>query len=174
MAAADPRRTTHAPYIRAVAEALEAAGIPVADWRADDRVPRDGWIPLDLVRQVRLHGRPVWDHDQAGVGWDEDHGWYLLTVDDPYGRSVRTTRDLAVPRLAGPRSVARATARQAGLAGPDGPDERGRDFPAHRCARPDPAFEAALLRYAQVARSPVDEPGKAAEGRSQNLDTSAW
>ena len=53
------RRAEHAEYIAAVAAALEAAGVPVADWRADGGTPRDGWIPFDLARQVRLHGRPV-------------------------------------------------------------------------------------------------------------------
>ncbi|MBG0562165.1 DUF6292 family protein [Actinoplanes aureus] len=157
----------HAAYIRAVAEALEAAGVPVADWRADSRVPRDGWIPFDLIRQVRLHGRPVWDHDQAGLGWDEDNGWYLLTVDDPYGRGVRTTTKLAVARLAAPTSVVRAVARHGGIAGPAGPQAHpDLDFPDHRAGRPDAGFEAALLRYAQVAQSPVDASGNAAEGRS--------
>ena len=140
--------SAHAGYIRAVAEVLEASGVPVADWRADDRVPRDGWIPFDLVRQVRLHGRPVWDHDQAGAGWDEDRGWHLLTADRIGGRVVRTGKDLNVARVAAPRSVLRAIARLAGITVPDGraaqPD---RDFPDHRAGAPEAGFEAALRRY---------------------------
>ena len=142
------RRAAHAGYIRAVAGALEAAGIPVADWRADAGEPRDGWIPFDLARQVRLHGRPVWDQDEAGIGWSEDGGWYLLTVDDPGGRGVRATRKLDLATVAAPASVARAVARLASLAlppvGGEGPD---RDFPGHRAEVPDSAFEDALLAY---------------------------
>ncbi|GIE74602.1 hypothetical protein Aph02nite_05520 [Actinoplanes philippinensis] len=111
----------HTAYIRAVAAALEAAGVPVADWRADSGPVRDGWIPFDLTRQMRLHGRPVWDHDEAGAGWSEERGWYLLTVDDRAGRSIRTTEALAVPTLAAPGTVARAVACLAGLPVPPRP-----------------------------------------------------
>ncbi|MEU8664333.1 DUF6292 family protein, partial [Actinoplanes philippinensis] len=111
----------HTAYIRAVAAALETAGVPVADWRADSGPVRDGWIPFDLTRQMRLHGRPVWDHDEAGAGWSEERGLYLLTVDDPAGRSVRTTQALAVPTLAAPGTVARAVACLAGLPVPPRP-----------------------------------------------------
>ncbi|MBO3738975.1 DUF6292 family protein [Actinoplanes flavus] len=112
----------HAGYIRAVAAALEAAGVPVADWRADDGVPRDGWIPFDLARQVQLHGRPVWDHDEAGAGWSEEDGWHLLTVDDPGGRDIRVDRPLNVATVAAPSSVARAVTELAGIrtGGPGG------------------------------------------------------
>lgn len=110
---------THAGYIRAVAGALEEAGVPVADWRADGGRPRAGWIPFDLARQTRLHGRVVWDHDGAGAGWSEEQGWYLLTIDDPAGRDVRTERALEIAVMAAPRVVARAVAVVAGLADAD-------------------------------------------------------
>jgi len=118
------QRLAHAGYIAAVAAALEAAGVPVADWRADGGEPRDGWIPFDLARQVRLHGWPVWDHDEAGAGWSEETGWYLLTVDDPAGRDVRTVKGLDVAVIAAPGAVARAVADLAGLpsAGPSSAD----------------------------------------------------
>jgi hypothetical protein len=113
-------RTERAPfspavYIRAVAAALEAAGVPVADWRADEDAVPEGWIPFDLARQVRLHGRPVWDHDEAGAGWSGDRGWYLMTVDDPGGRDVRSVHVLPLAATAAPESVARAVAAHAGL-----------------------------------------------------------
>lgn len=104
-------------YLRAVAEALEQAGIPVADWRADGGTVQDGWIPFDLARQTRLHGRIVWDHDAAGAGWSEEHGWFVLTVDDPGGRDARTVTRLDVGVFAPPPVVARAVARNAGLPG---------------------------------------------------------
>ncbi|MEU4622787.1 hypothetical protein AB0G04_22800 [Actinoplanes sp. NPDC023801] len=98
-----------------MAAALEAAGVPVADWRSDDGAVREGWIPFDLARQVLLHGRPVWDHDEAGAGWSEDRGWYLLTIDDPAGRNARSVRALPVATGAAPESVARAVVTIAGL-----------------------------------------------------------
>ena len=140
----------HVRYIRAVAEALEAAGVPVADHRADAGVAREGWIPFDLALQVRLHGRPVWDHDEAGVAWHEETGWRLHCVDDPGGRDARTVTKLDVPTLAAPQSVAGAVVRLAALpAAPRGADPRfpDRDFPDHRAGVTDPAFEKALQRY---------------------------
>jgi hypothetical protein len=158
--------SAHAAYIRAVAAALEDAGVPVADWRADSGSPRDGWIPFDLARQVRLHGRPVWDHDEAGAGWSEDRGWYLLTVDDPAGRDVRTVEALAVATIAAPGAVARAIASLAGLGAPAVPAaETGADFPGHRAGVADPAFEAALLRYSTSRTKSVDGWRDGAEGR---------
>ncbi|MDI6100015.1 DUF6292 family protein [Actinoplanes sp. NEAU-A12] len=160
----------HAGYIRAVAGALEAAGVPVADWRADPGPPRDGWIPFDLARQTRLHGRVVWDHDAAGAGWSEERGWYLLTVDDPAGRDVRTVRALEVPVIAAPRAVARAVAAVAGLAdsvatGPPASGPADPEFSGHRAGVVDPAFEEALLRYSPSRTKSVDGWRTAAEGR---------
>ncbi|GGN65999.1 hypothetical protein GCM10010112_27980 [Actinoplanes lobatus] len=170
----------HAGYIRAVAAALEAAGVPVADWRADDGVPRDGWIPFDLARQVRLHGRPVWDHDQAGAGWSEEDGWHLLTVDDPGGRDIRVARPLNVATVAAPSSVARAVTGLAGIRhGGPATDSPGRDpsaggfavrevdadFAGRRAGTGDPAFEAALRRYSAGRTKCVDGWPDAAEGR---------
>ncbi|GAA4938096.1 DUF6292 family protein [Actinoplanes utahensis] len=148
----------HAGYIAAVAAALEASGIPVADWRADGRIPRDGWIPFDLVRQVRLHGWPVWDHDEAGIGWSEENGWHLFTVDDPAGRGIRTVEGLDLAVIAAPAAVARTVAGLAGLplTGPAaqaalvGRGSEGRvadPFAGHRAEAVDPGFEEALLRY---------------------------
>jgi hypothetical protein len=164
----DGTRSAHAAYIRAVAAALEDAGVPVADWRADSGSPRDGWIPFDLARQVPLHGRPVWDHDEAGAGWSEERGWYLLTVDDPAGRGVRTAEALELPTIAAPGAVARTVASLAGLRAPAAAavsDVAGADFPGHRAGVADPAFEAALLRYSASRTKSVDDRRDAAEGR---------
>ncbi|WP_436530436.1 DUF6292 family protein [Actinoplanes sp. HUAS TT8] len=90
--------TTHGSYLRAVAEALEAAGVAVADWRAD---PGEGWIPFDRARPSVL----TWDYDQAGLGWSETGGWYLLLINSP-GR--RVTRPLDVPSTAPPPVVVAA------------------------------------------------------------------
>lgn len=84
--------------LRAVAAALESAGIAVADWRADDG---EGWIPFDRSRPSTV----TWDYDQAGLGWSASDGWYLLLVNSP-GR--RVTRPLPVPAGAEPSAVVTA------------------------------------------------------------------
>ncbi|WP_203826716.1 DUF6292 family protein [Actinoplanes palleronii] len=128
----------HWGYLRAVAEALEAAGLPVADWRADPGVPRDGWIPFD-------RGRPsvvTWEHDQAGLSWSEVDGWSLLLINTP-GR--RTAVRLPVPLVAAPFSLVQAVAAQAGhfLQPGDSPTSMDFDGPPGT-----PEFEHALSRYA--------------------------
>jgi Family of unknown function (DUF6292) len=85
-------------YLRAVAEALEAAGVAVADWRADDG---EGWIPFDRARPSAV----TWDYDQAGLGWSARTGWYLLLITSP-GR--RVSRPLPAPATAEPSVVVAA------------------------------------------------------------------
>jgi hypothetical protein len=157
---------SHHGYLRAVAAALESGGVPVADWRADGGapaadwragggvpagLPRDGWIAFDLSRQLRIHGRLVWDCDQAGAAWAEDRGWSVIRVG--FGR---TEEKLDIATVAAPGSVLRAVARQAGLTLPapatlapaapdhDVPGHRagalGRDFPDHWAGTPDHDF----------------------------------
>jgi hypothetical protein len=130
----------HWGYLRAVAAALEAAGLPVADWRADPGTPRDGWIPFDRTRPSVV----TWEHDQAGLTWSEAGGWSLLLINSP-GR--RTVTPLPVPLLAAPSSVVRAVAAWAGLTGPPGsaPSPDATDFDGPRGT---PEFEQALSRYA--------------------------
>ncbi|MFI1988838.1 DUF6292 family protein [Actinoplanes sp. NPDC020271] len=84
--------------LRAVAEALEAAGVAVADWRADND---EGWIPFDRARPSVV----TWDHDQAGLGWSRTGGWYLLLITSP-GR--RVSHPLPVPAGAEPSAVVAA------------------------------------------------------------------
>lgn len=151
----DGKPMTHAGYVRAVAEALEAAGVPVADWRADPGTPRVGWIPFDLARQTRIHGRVVWDHDAAGISWSEDHGWSMLTVDDPGGRDARTTEVLALDPASAPASVVHAALRHAGL--PTGPEPPG--------THPATPAEEALPRYPQRRTKSVDGPLPGAQGQ---------
>ena len=91
----------HWDYLRAVAEALEAAGIAIADWRADPGPPRDGWIPFDIARPSIM----TWEYDQAGLSWSESGGWHLLLINSP-GR--RTTIPLPVPPLTTPPALIQA------------------------------------------------------------------
>lgn len=143
----------HEPYMRAVADALNAAGFPVERWDADPNQPRDGNIALDLDRQGTIDGHPIWSHDEVNVGWNEDRGWFLNTVDDPHGRDFRYVYDLGVERVAAPLSVALAVAEKAGLTvdlpavGGGFPDV---DFPDHWSEEDDVPFELALRRYAEA------------------------
>ncbi|TWG12139.1 DUF6292 family protein [Actinoplanes teichomyceticus] len=133
----------HWCYLRAVAEAFEAAGMPVADWRADPGPPRDGWIPFDRSRASIV----VWDHDQAGLGWSEIAGWYLLLINSP-GR--RVTIPLPVPLVAAPPTVIAAVAVRVGPA-PSAirsPGSSGhRDLPDADAGPGTPELERALSRY---------------------------
>ncbi|MER7331777.1 MULTISPECIES: DUF6292 family protein [unclassified Micromonospora] len=145
----------HVPYIRAVARALAAAGFPVADWDADPNQPRDGNIALDLTRQGTIDGQPIWSHDEVNVGWNEDRGWFLNTVDDPHSRDSRYVYDLGIERVASPASVALAVAEKAGLTvnlAMEGDGHPDVDFPDHHCEEDDVPFELALRRYAESGR----------------------
>jgi hypothetical protein len=149
----DDKWGTHEAYIDAVARALDGAGFKSGDSHADDNDPRDGAIELDLDRQGTIDGKPIWPHDEVWVGWSEDRGWHLLTVDDPHGRNSRFVYELGLVRVASPWSVVMAVAEKAGLTlelPDDGhPDA---DFPEHTCEEDTPAFEAALRRYREGTR----------------------
>ena len=56
----------HEPYIQAVADALDAAGITVAEWRDVTDEYLDAYITL-----AESDG----DGDLRMLGWDEEHGW---------------------------------------------------------------------------------------------------
>src|SRR5207253_6886178 len=62
----------HESYIAAVVDALNAAGISVADWHADPNDPRDAAIRLGDPAAVD-------DDDFAAevwICWDEESGWF--------------------------------------------------------------------------------------------------
>lgn len=64
---------SHAPYIEAIANALDAAGLTVADWNADDNDPRDAYI--EFARQITA---PAYDEDtEVNLLWREDRGWMV-------------------------------------------------------------------------------------------------
>jgi hypothetical protein len=88
-------------YLRAVVDALEAAGLPVADWRVEEGPPIEGWIAFDLRRPSIV----TWEHDQTGLGWSAHDGWYLLLINSP-GR--RTTIPLPLTPSAPPAEVVEA------------------------------------------------------------------
>lgn len=60
------------PYIAAVADACQKAGLHVADYFTDDIDPRDGGI--HLVLSPDADPDEDW-RDTCGVYWDENRGW---------------------------------------------------------------------------------------------------
>lgn len=142
--------SAHEPYIAAVVAALDAAGFPVDNWSAEPNDPRDGFAELDLGKQGVIDGKPVWLHDEVAVCWQEERGWWVLTVDDPLGRDSRFVYPLGVATVASPATVVLAVAEQAGitleLAGDGHPDV---DFPGHEFDAENLALELALRHYAE-------------------------
>ncbi len=147
----DSKWKTHEAYIGAVAAAPGKAGFTVDNWWADDNDPRDGWIGFDMDHQDTIDGQPIWAYDEVGVGWPEDRGWHLLTIDDSHGRNSRFVTEFAIARVSSPVTVVLEVAEQAGLTlelDDDGhPDV---DFPRHTFEDDNPAFEAALAHYQEA------------------------
>jgi len=141
----------HEPYIRTVAAALAAAGFPNDGGNAEPNDPRDGFIDLDLERLRTIDGEPIWTVQQVAVCWQEERGWWLLTVADTTSNDGRYVYGLDVATIAAPSTVVAAVAEKAGLnievAACGYPDV---DSSAHEFDEDDPEFEAALAVYAEV------------------------
>ncbi len=146
----------HHGYMTAVAAALEAAGFVNDGGNADPNDPRDGFIDLDLDKLPRREDGDVpWPSDQqVGVCWQEERGWWILTVTDTTSSNGRYVYELDVATIAAPSTVARAVAEKAGVTVDVADDEYpDADFPGHQfddhqfTDGVDPAFEAALDRY---------------------------
>jgi hypothetical protein len=133
----------HEPYMRAVAEALEAAGVKVLDWYADPNDPRDGAI------QVASDAA-----DEVWLGWQEERGWTLLCIDERSGgqQPTRLVRDLGAGTVYSPESVVRAYGQEMGVV-VDPPGDRfpDVDFPQHEAEVDNVELELALRRYAEAA-----------------------
>ncbi len=140
----------HEAYIRAVAAALGAAGFPNDGGNAEANDPRDGFVDLDLERLGTIDGKPIWTADEVAVCWQEERGWWLLTVADTTSSNGRFVYELGVATVASPSTVVAAVAEKADLsldvADCGHPDL---DFADHEFGEENPAFEAALLHYAE-------------------------
>ncbi len=152
----------HEPYVHAVADTLAAAGFPNGGGNADPNDPRDGFVDLDLDKLGQIDGKPIWPgQQQVAVCWQEERGWWLLTVADTASSDGRFVYHLGVATIAAPSTVVAAVAEQAGL-NIDVVDDGGRqdvDFPDHQQGdEEDPAFEAALAVYARPPAERVDLP----------------
>jgi hypothetical protein len=142
----------HEAYMSAVAAALAAAVFPNDGGNAEPNDPRDGFVGLDLERLGTIDGKPIWTATEVAVCWQEERGWFLLTIADPASNDGRFVYELGIATIAAPSTVAVAVAEQAGLnieVAADGhPDV---DFPGHEFDDEDPEFEAALLHYAEAS-----------------------
>lgn len=148
----------HGPYIAAVAAALDAAGITTVSHFADANDPRDGAIELHTSETGVC--RRVSSYDEVAVCWQEERGWWVLTVDrydEPkwtgkggYQTDSRQVYELGVAIVASPASVVLAVAEWAGL--PLELDDDGHpdaDFPGHEFDEDDVPLELALRHYAE-------------------------
>lgn len=138
----------HEPYLSAVADAFEAAGIEVVTWFADANDPRDGAIQID-PQAVDSSADEVW------VCWQEERRWYLLTEhEQPSGReSVKVVVDCICDTVASPETVVRATLKHFKVStdtirSDDHPDV---DFHEHEFDTDNVALELALRRYAKAS-----------------------
>lgn len=139
----------HGPYIQAVAQALDDAGLAVADWHADPNDPRDGAIQLDMNKQGTIDGHPLWPYDEVWVGWQEERGWHLLAINHKDGaEDSRYAHNLHLGLVPNPASVVNVVGDKAGLALriPDDGYPYG-DFPGHTFEDDNPEFEMALRVY---------------------------
>ncbi|MER7988438.1 DUF6292 family protein [Streptomyces noursei] len=64
---------SHVPYIEAVAAALDAAGLTVADVNAGDNDPRDAYIEVDRTITAPAYGADT----EVNLLWREDRGWMV-------------------------------------------------------------------------------------------------
>lgn len=71
------------PYIAAVADACQTAGLHVVDYASDDIDPRDGIIELTLDPDADLDGDD-WRKGRT-LGWNEERGWLIGRPKDPHG-----------------------------------------------------------------------------------------
>jgi len=156
--------SAHEPYIAAVVAALDAAGFPVDNWSAEPNDPRDGFAELNLNRQAVIDGKVMWPHDEVAVCWQEERGWWVLTVtkfDEPrlnkgnWQTDQRNVFELGVATVASPATVVLAVAEKAGLTlelADDGHPDL--DFPDHHFEESDVALELALRHYAAPKETP--------------------
>lgn len=98
------RNTTgepHAAYLWAVAAALAAADLPVADWDTDTDEPAGGAIVLEFQRFEHwlAAGQTVW------LCWDEQHGWYSGIGSEDSAGHLRDVRGSGLDLAATPAEV---------------------------------------------------------------------
>ncbi|MFB4294822.1 DUF6292 family protein [Nonomuraea sp. ATR24] len=125
----------HEPYLKAVADAFNAAGLTVGDWFADANDPRDGCITL-AEREA--------DGDQRHVAWHEEQGWFYGTSAEDDGGGIRSIWWICDDLLPSPAEVVAAV--QLCIAGDHSQATLNHGY--YRDAEDDDGFEERLLAYA--------------------------
>lgn len=97
-------------YAAAVADALERAGVTVADYWGDPNEPRELTIEL---------AHPPDGYEAVQVGWREERGWYWVPFSDAQAEFGDFAKDLPCAFLALPGDVAAAVLD--GVTSPDKP-----------------------------------------------------
>lgn len=90
------------PYIAAVADACQAAGLHVADYWTDDIDPRDGGI--NLVLSPDADPDEDWRQSRT-LGWDEEKGWFYGEPKNHHGE-LHNLLFIGAGALPGPADVA--------------------------------------------------------------------
>ena len=131
------------PYIAAVADACQKAGLSVVDYFSDDIDPRDGGIHL----LTRPDADPDDWEDTCGIYWDENRGW-MYGEPKNSGGELHNLLWLGGGPLPEPAGIAEQARRL--IAGEMSADERRSlmDFVRWRDhEEEDPEFEAQLAAY---------------------------
>jgi hypothetical protein len=98
----------HEAYLKACADALDAAGIPVEDWSGEDDSLSVGWIDLDPEVTAAVYGS-----DRVVLVWSEERGWSAGWGASPSSGStehgVEQLVDLSIGVLPTPAELVEAT-----------------------------------------------------------------
>ena len=133
------------PYISAVADACQAAGLHVIDFWTDDIDPRDGGITISVLPEGDPDGED-WKASRT-LGWNEQDGWFYGEPRCEHGE-LHNLLWLGLGALPGPAEVAEA-ARKLIVAGiPAGDRRRMMDRTRYRETGDEDGFDAELAAYA--------------------------
>lgn len=132
------------PYIAAVADACQAAGLHVVDYQSDDIDPRDGLIELTLDPDADLDDDD-WRKGRT-LAWNEERGWLIARPKDPHGEMTGILY-LGAGALPDPADIAEQVRKV--IAGELSSDERRRliDPVQWRSQDDDDDFESQLDAY---------------------------
>ncbi|ARF56631.1 DUF6292 family protein [Streptomyces gilvosporeus] len=137
----------HAPYIKAVADALDTDGLTVADWNADDNDPRDAYIEFERSVTSAAYGADT----EVSLLWMEERGWMVGwgNADTVSQQGLDWVIDLFTGVLPTPEEmVAEARTVVAKIPGP-----QGGPYGRYRDSCDDDGFEPELAQYARGASS---------------------
>ncbi|PNE41604.1 DUF6292 family protein [Streptomyces noursei] len=134
---------SHAPYIEAIAAALDAAGLTVADWGGSDNDPRDAYIEFDRTITAPTYG----DDTEVNLLWREDRGWMVGWGDaDSVSQSGL---DWVIDLFCGVLPTPEEMVTEARTVVAKIPSPQGGPYGRYRDTGDDDGFEAELAQYAK-------------------------